>query len=88
MEAPFARGSIPPFCSRTIPSVFDPKEVRYREEKLQGLMELGLDTWWYDRNWHTKLNSPSKRVLPETFGLYLFEEITKHFYEKKGLKTF
>ena len=65
--------------------VFGPKEVRYREEKLQGLMELGLDTWWHDRNWHTKLNSPSKRVLPETFGLYLFEEITKHFYEKKSV---
>lgn len=62
--------------------LFDPAEVRYREEKLQGLMALGLDTWWYDRNWHTALKSPVPEIAPETFGLYLFEEITRHFYEK------
>lgn len=64
--------------------VLDPAEVRYREEKLQGLMKMGLDTWWYDRNWHTKLKSPVPEILPETFGLYLFEEITRHFYQKKA----
>lgn len=31
-------------------SLIDPKEIKFREEKLQGLMELGLDAWWYDRN--------------------------------------
>ena len=64
--------------------LFDPAEVKYREEKLQGLMELGLDTWWYDRNWHTKLISPTPNVRPETFGMYLFEEITRNFYRKKA----
>lgn len=63
-------------------NVLDPKEVRYREEKLQGLLALGLDTWWYDRNWHTALVSPVPEIAPETFGLYLFEEITRHYYEK------
>lgn len=66
------------------PDLFDPAEVRYREEKLQGLLAMGLDTWWYDRNWHTKLKSPAAAVLPETFGMYLFAEITKHFYQKKA----
>ena len=62
--------------------LLDPKEVRYREEKLQGLLALGLDTWWYDRNWHTALLSPVSEIYPETFGLYLFEDITRHYYEK------
>ena len=62
--------------------VLDPQEVRYREQKLQELLALGLDTWWYDRNWHTALISPVPEILPETFGLYLFEDITRHFYEK------
>ena len=62
--------------------LLDPKEVRYREEKLQGLLALGLDTWWYDRNWHTALLSPVSGIFPETFGLYLFEDITRHYYEK------
>lgn len=64
--------------------LLDPAEVKYREEKLQGLLELGLDTWWYDRNWSTKLISPVKGIRPETFGMYVFEEITKHFYENKA----
>lgn len=64
--------------------LFDPVEVGYREEKLQGLMKLGLDTWWYDRNWHTKLVSPTPGVRAETFGLYLFTQITQHFYQKQA----
>ncbi len=65
-------------------SVFDAAEIAYREEKLQSLLALGLDTWWYDRNWGTHLLSPSENVFWETFGLYLFTEITRHFYEEKA----
>src|SRR5699024_8947195 len=50
--------------------VFAPKEIAYREEKLQSLMGLGLDTWWYDRNWSTSLISPTRNIRHETFGLY------------------
>lgn len=64
--------------------VFQPKEVKYREENLQKLLSIGLDTWWYDRNWHTKLISPVKGLEPETLGMYVFEEITKHYYQKAG----
>lgn len=62
-------------------SVFSPREIEYREIKLQGLMMLGLDTWWYDRNWHTALLSPSENLAPETLGMYLYTDITKHFYQ-------
>ncbi|MCH5351123.1 MAG: DUF5110 domain-containing protein [Clostridiales bacterium] len=65
-------------------SALDPKEIAYREEKLTGILDMGLDTWWYDRNWFTALVSPVKDVRPETLGMYLFEEITKHYYAGKA----
>lgn len=64
--------------------VFEPSEIAYREKNLQSLMELGLDTWWYDRNWHTHLISPTENVQWETFGLYLFHDITKNYYRKQS----
>lgn len=63
-------------------SVFEPREISFREKNLQALMKLGLDTWWYDRNWHTHLVSPTKNVKWETFGLYLYHDITENFYRK------
>lgn len=62
--------------------VFAPEEIAYREKNLQALMEIGLDIWWYDRNWGTKLVSPSKGVNHETLGLYLFEDVTRHYWQK------
>lgn len=64
-------------------SAFDDKEIAFREEKLQYLLDLGLDGWWYDRNWHTKLISPTKKIEPETIGLYLFYDITENYYKEK-----
>ncbi len=63
-------------------NVFEPQEIAYREKSLQSLMEKGLDIWWYDRNWGTKLVSPSDGVPHETLGLYLFQDITRHYYQR------
>lgn len=65
-------------------SVISPEEVQYRETKLTELLDMGLDYWWYDRNWHTKLISPSKGITPETWGVYLFHDITKHAWQRKA----
>lgn len=62
--------------------ILDPIEVAYREEKLQSLMEIGLDTWWYDRNWHTVLKSPTEDIRPETWGFHAFHSITENFYKE------
>ena len=61
--------------------VFAPEEIAYREKNLQAIMDLGLDIWWYDRNWTTRLIPPTESVRHETFGLYLFEDITRHYYQ-------
>lgn len=63
-------------------NVFSSEEVKYRETKLQSLLKSGLDAWWYDRNWITKLKSPTKGVNPETLGLYVFDEIIRHYRQK------
>lgn len=64
--------------------VFAPEEIAYRESNLQAIMDLGLDIWWYDRNWSTKLVTPSEGVACETIGLYLFEDVTRHYWQKKS----
>ncbi len=63
-------------------NVFEKDEIAYREENLGRLLAMGLDIWWYDRNWPTHLISPTYKIRWETFGLYLFEEITKHHYQR------
>lgn len=63
--------------------VFAPEEIAYREKNLQSLLEKGLDIWWYDRNWATKLVSPADGVNPETLGMYLFEDVTRHYFQKQ-----
>ncbi len=64
--------------------VFSPEEIEYRERNLQSLMQRGLDIWWYDRNWTTSLISPTENIRWETFGLYLFEDVTRHHYQKQS----
>ncbi|MCH5351257.1 MAG: hypothetical protein J1F39_04760, partial [Clostridiales bacterium] len=61
--------------------VFAKEEIAYRESHLQELLKMGVDVWWYDRNWSTHLISPTENVYWETFGLYLFYDITKHCWQ-------
>ena len=62
-------------------NVFSPEEIAFRKEQLTKFLILGLDTWWYDRNWMVKLRSPSKRVPFESLGRYLYHDITRQFYQ-------
>ena len=61
--------------------VFSKEEVAFREEKLTDLLKLGLDYWWYDRNWSTRLKSIDEDINPETMGDYLFTDVTKHYFK-------
>ena len=69
-------------------NVFDYKEIEFREINLKKLLDLGLDMWWYDRNWSTKLISPTKKIEPETFGLYLFNDVTRQHYKNRDGKYY
>jgi len=61
----------------------DPKEVHYRNfEGLKAMMALGLDVWWYDRNWPVQLKCPQGLNI-ETWGMYAYQSITKGFAPDK-----
>ena len=65
-------------------SCIDPKEVEYRVMHLAEHLENGLDTWWYDRNWHTKLVSPVKGIAPETWGMHIFSDVTRYVRQRQA----
>lgn len=57
----------------------DPKEMQYRYDGLTGLLGIGVDVWWYDRNWNTKLAEPAPGLPKEVWGEALFHDITQSF---------
>lgn len=64
--------------------VFEEEEVGRRESDLIEFLKAGLDGWWYDRNWHTRIISPTKRINYETLGAYFYHDITKHYFQSKA----
>lgn len=62
-------------------SVLSPSEVEYRRKNLQALLKIGVDTWWYDRNWSVALLAPEGTFDKETWGAYLYTDVTKAFYK-------
>ena len=60
-------------------SALDPEELRYRQAGLVSLLSLGVDVWWFDRNWHTHLQAPLPGLEKEVWGMRLYSDITKEF---------
>lgn len=61
-------------------SALDPGELRFRQKGLQSMLALGVDLWWFDRNWHTHLQAPVPGLAKEVWGMRLYHDITKEFY--------
>ncbi len=53
-----------------------PKELNYRYDGLSGLLDDGLDFWWYDRNWMVHLLTPAPNLNKEVWGMRLYHDIT------------
>lgn len=64
--------------------VLNPTEVQFRRSNLQKIMGMGLDTWWYDRNWSTSLICPTGTTEAdlnhEVWGDYLYNNATRQEY--------
>ena len=60
-------------------SALEPLELNYRYDGLTGLLNEGLDVWWYDRNWDVSLLSPSPNLRPEAWGMKLYHDITERY---------
>ena len=62
-------------------NLLDDEEVTYRNEKLTMLLAMGMDYWWYDRNWSVSLNPISDDVSRYATGMYAYQWITQKYYE-------
>ncbi len=60
--------------------VLDEGEVSYRNENLTCILGQGLDSWWYDRNWTSALQSPVEGISDESFGMYAYQSVEKNFF--------
>lgn len=65
-------------------NVIHPTEVAYRSKKLTDLLKMGLDGWWYDRNWSTAL-VPIQGFTHEVMGMAVFADAQKTAYPDKRL---
>jgi alpha-glucosidase len=54
----------------------DPKELDYRYQGLAGLLNEGLDVWWYDRNWMVALKTPMPGLRKEVWGMRMYHDMT------------
>ncbi len=57
----------------------DKAEVEYRSDKLTLILSLGLDYWWYDRNWSVSLNSFDPDISAYAFGMYAYQWVTAEY---------
>ncbi len=57
----------------------DPVELRFRKDGLTSLLAMGADLWWFDRNWHTHLQSPVAGLDKEVWGMKLYHDITQDY---------
>ncbi len=54
-----------------------PEELRFRHDGLRSLLDLGVDIWWFDRNWHTHLQAPAPGLCKEVWGMRLYHDVTQ-----------
>lgn len=59
----------------------DKEEVQFRKEHLTLLLSLGLDYWWYDRNWTTALEPIDDELSVYAFGMYAYNWITDEYLQ-------
>lgn len=62
-------------------NLLDEEEIEYRNKNLKLILSLGMDIWWYDRNWHTALNPIHNDLSIYATGMYAFQWITEEYYE-------
>lgn len=61
-------------------NALDQGEISFRNKNLKLILSLGLDYWWYDRNWHVALKSVRDDISLYAFGLYSYQWITEDYY--------
>lgn len=62
-------------------NLLDEDEIEYRNKNLKLILAMGLDYWWYDRNWSVALNPIHNDLSIYATGQYAFQWITEDYYQ-------
>ena len=54
-----------------------PEEMEYRYRNLARFLWLGVDFWWFDRNWDVSLSGPLPVLCKEVWGMQVFRDMTR-----------
>ena len=57
----------------------DPSSMSKRWDGLTGLLDLGIDFWWYDRNWTGIMSGPVPGIDRDVWGQRVFTDIHARF---------
>ena len=66
---------------QTTLTITTPEELKWQSAGIISLMKMGLDGWWYDRNWTYSLKSPYGDVLYSTIGQVLYYDTMQKYHE-------
>ncbi len=58
-------------------SLLEAEQINWFNENLTAKLNMGLDTWWYDRNWMYKLKSPFQNLNADMLGQLLYGSIAE-----------
>ncbi len=65
----------------TSSTILTPAEFKWQCANISMLMEMGLDGWWYDRNWSYTIKSPYTNVLYSTLGQVLYNDTMAAYHD-------
>ncbi len=68
-------------------SLLDAEQIEWFNENLTEKLNMGLDTWWYDRNWGYTLNSPFDGIPSDMFGQLLYLSISEAYNAPLNKRT-
>jgi hypothetical protein len=57
-------------------NALDPQEMEYRYTNLARFLWMGVDFWWFDRNWDVCLTGPLPVLCKEVWGMQVFRDMT------------
>ncbi len=68
-------------------SIFDEEQITWFNKNLTDKLELGLDTWWYDRNWHYYFNSPFRDIHSDMLGQEFYQSVSEAYNTPLNKRT-
>ncbi len=68
-------------------SMLSPEQLTWFNENLTAKLEIGLDTWWYDRNWHYTLKSPLAAIHGDMLGQMMYQSIMQAYNAPLNRRT-